>query len=177
MFQLQVQSNYLNKLFCLNLEKKMQFEISNRYYFYDCLQTIKYLTRCKNLETCILCHFLQANHFAFDSMLYDGITQTLVLIQITINKNHDIHYGQIEQMIKNQKLLGDFFKKYNDFFANLNKYHLVNKYVFQWITDQQYDVLVKRSDEEKKKLEPGLMEIFPFHSGLIHEIEEYISKK
>ena len=175
MFQLQVQSNYLNKLNRLRLENKMQFEISKIYYFYDCLQTFKYLTHCKNVGTCILCHFLQANHFGFDSMLYDGETQTLVLIQITIDKNHDIYYGQIEQMIQNQNIILGGLSKYNDFFANLNKCHLVNKYVFQWMTDQKYDVLMKRSEEEKKKLE-GLMEIFPFHSGLINEIEEYIFK-
>ena len=65
-------------------------------------------------------------------MLYDGETQTLIFLQITIDKNHEIHYNKIEDFIKNrpgQLKIGDYFYKYILFFKELNNLKLVKKYV------------------------------------------------
>ena len=180
MFQLQVQSHYLNNQNSLIFGDKIKIEILKKHYFYDCLTTLQELSFCKENCLSILCHFLQSNHFAFDSMLYDGETQILILIQITIDKNHEIHYDKIEDFIKNrpgQLKIGekkDYFSKYILFFKELNKMKLVKKYVYQWMTNKIYDEIIKNSDKEKKKLEEQtILEIFPFHKDLINEINKH----
>ena len=168
---------YLNQAKYLVLENKMKFLISRKHYYYDSFNTLLDMKICKELKTSVLCHFLQSNHFAFDSMLYDGETETLVLIQITIDRNHDIHYDRIENMIKGQSVQltlneknAAYFKKYIHFFSELRKSDLVNKYVFLWMTAGRYQELVEKSNKAKKDLDPKCIEIFPFHSGLIDEI-------
>jgi len=76
-------------------------------------------------------HFLQPNHFAFDSLLYDGNTGMMVLIQITIDQSHALHYepliGFIEQDLKWSL---KYYEKYFRFFGQLNT-DLVSTFVFQ----------------------------------------------
>lgn len=112
-------------------------------------------------------------------MVYDGEIQTLIMIQITVDKNHGIHYDKIEKLIKNQDFqlrIGekkDYFKKYKLFFKELTKQNLVKKYVFQWMTNKIYDELIINSDKEKKRLiEPNSLEIIPFDISLINEIND-----
>ena len=180
MFQLQVQSYYLNNQNSLIFNDKIEIKIIKKQYFYDCLNTLQELSFCKDLGLSILCHFLQSNHFAFDSMLYDGKTQTLIFIQITIDKNHKIHYDKIENFIKNKpaqlkiEKKKEYFKKYIIFFEELNKMKLVKKYVYQWITNQIYYELINNSDKKKENLEdPTFLEIFPYYKDLINEINKH----
>lgn len=114
-------------------------------------------------------------------MLYDGDTQTLILFQITIDKNHKIHYDKIEHFIKSnseqlQLKIGEkkeYFDKYIRFFKELQNLKLVKKYIYQWMTNRIYDELIEKSHQEKKKLkEPTYLEIFPFHKNLINEINK-----
>lgn len=179
MFQLHVQSYYMNRKQVLFFGDQFRVDISRKHYFYDCLSTLQELIFCKEWSSSILCHFLQPNHFAFDSMVYDGDTQTMILIQITLDKNHEIHYDKIVSFIKNQKIqlkFGEktgFFKKYQLFFKQLNQLNLVKKYVFQWMTNKKFDELIKKSNKEKENLlkDKDLLEIFPFDKYLINEID------
>ena len=171
---------YLNREDYLVLENKMKFQISRKHYFHECLNTILNMKLCKEQKNSVLCHFLQSNNFAFDSMLYDGETETLVLIKITIDRNHDIHYDIIKNMIKGeseQPTLNEnneaYFSKYITFFTELRKSDFVRKYVFLWMTPSRYQELEDKSYQAKKDLElnSNFIEIFPYHSGLIREIE------
>ena len=111
--------------------------------------------------------------------------------QITIDRNHDIHYDRIKNMIKGeavQQTLNEknaaYFSKYITFFSELRKSDLMKKYVFLWMTPSRYQELEDKFDRAKKDLKPNsnFIEFFPYHSGLILEIERrnkiniYISK-
>ena len=56
-------------------------------------------------------HLEQQNHYAFDSMLYDSTQKLLVLIQITINKNHDIYYDELISYINQEEPVRKLSKK------------------------------------------------------------------
>ena len=86
-------------------------------------------------------HFSQTNHFWFDSLLYDGLSKTLVFIQITINKQHSNHYDDLYDSITKEKVEESKNNKYFHFIRNLIDKDLVRTWVFQWITDRKYEEL------------------------------------
>jgi len=83
-------------------------------------------------------HFMQTNHYAFDSLFYDGNTQMIALIQITINPAHKLPYEKLIGFIEQNPIVHEYHEKYFRFFGNL-KNHLVSTFVFQWMTDQISD--------------------------------------
>ena len=66
---------------------------------YDCTMCLPDMQECIKKPTNMLFHFLQPNHFAFDSMIFEGKTKTLVFFQITINEKHESHFSQIKDLI------------------------------------------------------------------------------
>lgn len=179
LFQLHVQSYYMNSKQFLTFGVNFRVHITTKHYFYDCLSTLQELIFCKECRSSILCHFLQPNHFAFDSMVYDGNTQNLILIKITIDKNHKIHYDKIVSFIKNQKIqlkIGEksgFFKKYELFFKLLIELKLVKTYTFQWMTNEKFEELINKSKKKIAKFsndDQKLLQIFTFDINLINEI-------
>lgn len=107
-------------------------------------------------------------------MIYDGETKNLILIQITINKNHDIHYDTLEKLIKSNDLQlkpGERkkYEKHKNFFQCIKE--LVSKYFFQWMTNKKYDELIQKSDKAKENMQdPNFFQIIPFDKNLIDEI-------
>lgn len=78
-------------------------------------------------------NFTQKNHFAFDSMLYAPIHQTLFFIQITTNQSHDLHYNELIQLIETNYTHQKDKQKYIRFFKEL-KIDYIKSFVFQWMT-------------------------------------------
>lgn len=165
----------MNEKPCLLFGEKFNFQIAKKQYIYDCRDAFNLLLTCKYS---ILCHFLQSNHFAFDSMLYDASTKTLVMIQITIDENHQIYYEDIVSFIKGETLKktkgGDYYKKYREFFKDLQNSSLVDKYVYQWMTDRVYQKLIDKSNKARKDLgeKANLLEIIEYDKNLIRQIEK-----
>ena len=127
---------------------KILYEIKEVGFYYDCNDSIIDIEDCKNNEKCRAFHFLQKNHFAFDSILYDGKTQALALIQITINENHTQNYEDIDRYMK-KPTTADIKpeNKYHKFFLNLTQKKLVKTYIFQWNTNKKYPEIKKKADE------------------------------
>ena len=93
-FQITVQADFLNK------KKEIYFrelKISERQkmYCYDCSTVLPYFEECMEKSKCIVIHFMQFNHWAIDSLIYDGNTKLLILIQITKERTHSEHYSDI----------------------------------------------------------------------------------
>ena len=120
------------------------------------------IIECKQSQKCKVFHFLQQNHFAFDSLLYDGTTETVVLIQITINRNHTEQYEKLYKYInlkpdQNEEPLD----KYHNFFIQLDQSNLVQTYMFQWLTDEIYEEISKklkpstRKDQRRRRCLPS----------------------
>lgn len=107
-------------------------------------------------------------------MFYDAPTKTLVMIQITIDQNHQIHYDSIIGFIKGGGPSKNYYKKYKDFFYNLKTSHLVSKYVYQWMTNKVYEKLIEKSEKAKKDLgdDANLIEIINYDLNLITQIEQ-----
>ena len=70
------------------------------FFVWDCYSALPFI-RIPHAK--FLFHFYDPTHFAFDSMLYDGDQKILVLIQITINKDHDIHYQELMDLINKEE--------------------------------------------------------------------------
>ena len=131
---------------------KCAFQIDESGYYYHCCQILQEIIKCKQSKKCKVFHFLQQNHFAFDSLLYDGTTETVVLIQITINRNHTEQYEKLYQYInlkpnQNEEPLD----KYHNFFILLFQSNLVQTYMFQWLTDKIYEEISKKTETFYKK--------------------------
>ena len=118
---------------------------------------------------------MQRNHYAVDSLLFDGFTKTIALFQITINENHEIHYLDIIGFINKDYQMkldddGKRMKKYFDFFKELNP-DLVKQFVFQWLTKMKFPAIEEKTKEKQYKLKDGrLFFIFCFSDQLIKEI-------
>jgi len=172
-----VQGYFLNKRTKLYFENDFFLNYEKKKYCYDCLDTFEDLQSCKEGKTGIMFHFLQPNHFAFDSMLYDGSINALVLIQITINSQHKIHYKRIESLMNGisvslEKVPSDY-KKYIQFFQELGRREIGETLFFQWLTDKKYEALETRS--KKKNDAVDLFKgIYCFNKELIDEINNNI---
>lgn len=127
----------------------------------------------------IIFHFLQKNHFAFDSMVFDGKSKTLILVQITLNENHDIHYDEIISYIQNnpeEKKIHANKIKYLNFFQDINKFKLVDTIIFQWMTNKKYkkieDSAKIYNDKIKNHSKINFFFISPYHKGLLDDINK-----
>lgn len=123
-------------------------EIDEMAYVKSCKEIIDEIKRCQKSKICKVFHFLQQNHFAFDSLIYDGASSSVVLIQITVNKKHDVHYEEIYQFINEQP--NEKSNKYHKFFQALEENNLATTYFFQWMTDGKFDEIKKKTDSFKK---------------------------
>ena len=161
-FQLLIQSGFLNAYRNIGLKfgEGMLVENYESLYVRDCTAALDFMKAKPGKH---MFHFEQQNHFAFDSMLYDSTQKLLVLIQITINRDHDIYYDKLvsyinqeEQVIKlskkgekeekireekkNSGKMGEEQElrkeenKYQKFFCQLNNEDFVNTFVYQWMT-------------------------------------------
>ena len=156
---------------------KVLYKIQEVGFYYDCNDCLRDIENCKNNEKCGAFHFLQKNHFAFDSILYNGIDNTLVLIQITINKYHTEKYEDIYRYTRKTKNMKQPENKYHQFFLDLTQKKLVTTYIFQWITNEKYDEIKKKADEfrKNKKME-FTIEYYSqdFFELRMHNKQEYI---
>ena len=152
LFEILVQSYFL-----MPRGQKLKFgrcivEINELGYYYDCTQTLLHMVECQKAKKCRAFHFLQNKHFAFDSLIYDGITQTLVLIQITINPNHECHFESIYQFItEKEEPTNENMNKYQIFFMQLSELNLVKSYIFQWMTNKKIVEIEKKTIDFRNK--------------------------
>ena len=178
-FKLAVQSQFLNNksYFIANPFIINDYEIK---YCYDCLCCISDISKSLKEKKSKMFHFLQINHFAFDSMLYDPIAKVLILFQITINKNHDIHYEEIVKFIKhepiqiktfeNTKERRKLYDKYYHFFEEIIKKDYVQTCVFQWLINERYTEIEKSKEVFNKKEKEHKLSIYCYHQELLDEI-------
>ena len=148
MFERVVQAYFLIPSLRLLQFGKIYLKIDEVGYFYHCGKTLADIIECQKSKKCKVFHFLQKNHFAFDSLIYDGSSQALILIQIRINRNHECHYESIYHYI-NEKPNPTKKDKYHSFFSEVSG--LVNVYIFQWMTSEKFSEIQTTSEEFKKK--------------------------
>ena len=141
-------------------------------YIYDCKMCLPYMQECIKQPMNMLFHFLQPNHFAFDSMLFDGKNKTLVFFQITINEDHEIHFNQIKDFINCQPEKIKHKEKYISFFSEVKKQNLVTSYFFQWLTNKKYDAIIKKSKDFNEIDKGTTFWVYPFDERLIDQIEK-----
>lgn len=145
-----------NDFFCrsnrvLNFGGLFAIEKISNIFCYDCLTALPYMkTSFKNNKN-VMFHFTQKNHFAFDSMLYAPIHQTLFFIQITINQSHDLHYNELRQLIETNYTHEKDKQKYISFFKQL-KIEYIKSFVFQWMTPKFMDSIETKSMPLRRKV-------------------------
>jgi hypothetical protein len=179
-FQLAVQSHFLNNKFSLTIDKNFIISDYEIKYCYDCASCIPDFARALEKSRSKIFHFLQTNHFAFDSMLYDPVTKTLILFQITINSNHDIHYDEIISFIKKEPIqikleqlktkMSQKYEKYFTFFREIIENKYVENFVFQWLTPQIFDNIVKTAKNVNAIHKCEKLIVYGYHQLLVDEI-------
>ena len=151
-FERLVQGTFLTVNNSIKLEvKKATMEIDEMVYVYSCEEIIDDIKECKNTNHCKVFNFLQNNHFAFDSLIYDGASSSVILIQITVNKKHDVHYEEIYQFINEKPK--DKLNKYHNFFNALEENKLAKTYFFQWMTNEKFTEIIDKTDKFKKNIQ------------------------
>ena len=128
---------------------KATMKIAEMAYVKSCEEIIDEMKRCQKSKICKVFHFLQSNHFAFDSLIYDGASSSVVLIQITVNRNHDVEYEKIYHFINEKPIEND---KYHKFFEALERNELAKTYFFQWMTNGKFKEIMNKTDSFKKKM-------------------------
>ena len=119
-FQIAVQCDYLNKHRDLTFGGDKKISDYKIRYCHDCEKILPDIESCHKNKTQKLFHFLQFNHYGFDSLLYDGNTKMMVLFQIAIDRLHDLPYENLISFIE-KKSENSFFKKYINFFGKLDQ--------------------------------------------------------
>ena len=161
-FQLYVQFYYLNNLreFKFGNDLAVDLRDSEKSIRYDCLKSLPDIENCCNHKSSMLFHFADPTHLAFDSMIYDGITKSLIMIQITKNENHELKLTELNWAIKRkdtkiQTKSKNVHQKYYDFFKTICDQNLVETYYFQWLTSKKFPKLIEKIEKtlkNKKKL-------------------------
>jgi len=175
-FQIAVQCDYLNKHRDLTFGGDKKISDYKIRYCHDCEKILPDIESCHKNKTQKLFHFLQFNHYGFDSLLYDGNTKMMVLFQIAIDRLHDLPYENLISFIE-KKSENSFFKKYINFFGKLDQ-EMVSIFVFQWMTNKVYESIRIRSEDKIKNLkyvflDSRIFQIYCHHPDLLKEIEEH----
>ena len=121
---------------------KSEFYIQEASYHYDCTKTLKEIVYCQKKKACKVFHYLEPDHFAFNSLLYDGASKILILIKTTTNPEAGCPYDQLYGFITTKP---EESNKYHEFFNNLVNSGLVDRFVFQWMTDGKYEDIMENS--------------------------------
>ena len=198
-FQLLVQTVFLktHQKTGLNFGNSLFVQNYQSIYVWDCTDALNFM---KAHQGSYMFHFEQQNHFAFDSMLYDSTEKLLVLIQITINRNHDIYYEKLISYINQEEPVRKFSKKgekeekieeekkhsekmgeeplkeekknkYQVFFCQLNK-DLVMNFVYQWMTKEIFQEIEYRTKFNDITLKDGRhFKIFCQHKQLLEKLK------
>ena len=185
-FQILVQSEFLNKKKCFIFEKmnlntfekyNMIIDYDDILYVYDCNEALNFIQKNSyRKKQQILFHFLQPDHFAFNSMIFNKIKKVLVLIKITFDKEECEYYELLWNFMKlkatNENKLK--YKKYADFFQKIKEKNLANEYIFQWLTNENY-VEIKKKIENfhgKYKKAKKKFPIYHYYQQLIDMFKE-----
>jgi len=125
----------------------------------------------------MLVHFTDPTHLAFDSMIYDGKTKSLILIQITINEK--LKFMEINGLIKLknekiQKLYDKVNKKYYCFFREISDKDLVENYYFHWMTPEKLPKLNEMIENEIATLGNLKFRNKSYYDDLIDQIKMMI---
>ena len=181
-FELVVQSHFLNNQRILYFNDKFIFEGFEIKYCYDCFKALKYIKKCVNdinQNESILFHFLQKNHFAFDSMIFNRKLKILVMFQITINEEHHVFYEDLWKLINIKNNLKNYKdpkkkNKYERFFSYLCENKYVAIFGYQWLTPKEYENIKKGIEnfEQKFKPENDKFILKPFMKELIEDIHQ-----
>ena len=176
-FQLHVQFYYLNNLdefkfdntYIVNLRSS---EKKNRI---DCEKSLPDLKNCKKHQTSMVFHFTDQTHLAFDSMIYDGKTKSLIMIQITKNENHNLKFTQLNGVIKlkadkAQTQFKNVPKKYYDFFKTICDEDLVEHYYFQWLTSEKFPKLIEKIGKKLKTIKNLKFKNSSYYDPLLEQI-------
>ena len=176
LFQVMVQCHYFNKY----TQKGLLFEdflhISHYEirYIYDFLDSLLLIRDFAKSQRKVLFHFMKKNNYAVDSLLYDGVTKTIIFFQITINENHAIHYSSIIGFINNdyQMKIDDKKKKiikYFDFFKALNS-ELSKQFIFQFfMTKEKISKIEEKTKEKQVKLKDRRLFFILFSSDQLNK--------
>lgn len=141
-------------------------------YCYDCLKILPEIQNCYQKKTQMMFHFLQPNHYGFDSLLYDGDAKLMVFIQITIDKSHSLPYETLMEFIEKKSTNKQHLKKYIDFFEKIEK-DLASTFIFQWMTNKVYEEIENRTEKNQFNLSDSrTFKIYCYHKQLIKKIEE-----
>ena len=182
-----VQFYYLNNLDEFTISNGSYIILNQKLLRYDCIECIPDIAACHKNATSMIFHLTQSNHFAIDSMIYDGKTKALVLIQITLNPQHKIPFQQINNFItgeKNKQKIGrikkqneekkekDDKKKYYNFFKEMREKHLVDRYYFQWLTPDRIQTLIDRIEKKENKIKNLAFINIPYYDRLIDQIQK-----
>ena len=184
-FQRVVQTNFLNNSSTFICSKNSKLQYKEIMEVYDCMSAFKVINESPNGRKSILFHFIQENHIAIDSMIYDENLKIMLLIQITKNSTHDDYYDLIWQLINNEnptinkkKTQEILLKK---FFDSLRNADLVRRFDFQWLTPQKFSEIEKRKNEFfKNKIQKDVTEKFQictFSKDLISCVDSKLQKK
>ena len=108
-------------------------------------------------------------------MIYDGITKSLIMIQITQNENHDLNFTELNGMIKlkvekEQTQYQNIHTKYYDFFKTICDRDLVENYYFQWLTPTKFPKLIENIGNKLKNIENLKFKNSSYYDHLLEQI-------
>lgn len=156
-FQLKVQFYYLNNLDEFKIGDKFYADLrdSEKKFRYDCKKSLQDIESCQ--DKLMVFHFADSTHLAFDSMIYDGITKSLIMIQITKNENHSLKFIELNGIIKlnredQQTPYENVHTKYYDFFNTICDKNLVQNYFLQWLTPKKFPKLIEKIENKLKQI-------------------------